>query len=74
MKFHRGHKHEYPLSYKDEMRSSINGVYFDFLLRATTQSFISWKKTNFASLDMIPDSVNNMSDWLIHKIVFFFMT
>ena len=71
MKFHRGHKQENPLSCKDEMRSSINGVYFDFLLRATTQSFISWKKTNFASLDMIPDSVNNMSDWLIHKIVFF---
>ena len=71
MKFHRGHKHEYPLSCKDEMRSSINGVYFDFLLRATTQSFISWKKTNFASLDMIPDSVNSMSGWLIHKIVFF---
>ena len=71
MKFHRGHKHEYPLSYKDKIRSSVNGVYFDFLLRATSQSFISWKKTNFVSLVMIPDSVNNVSDWLIHKIVFF---
>ena len=30
MKFHRGHKHEHPLSYKDEMRSSVNDVYFDF--------------------------------------------
>ena len=70
MKFHREHKHEYPLSYKDEMRSSINGVYFDFLLRATTQLFISWKKTNFVSLDMIPDNDNNVPHWLIHKLVF----
>ena len=46
--------------------------YFDFLLRATTQSFISCKKINFVSLDMILDRDNNVSDWLIPKSVFFY--